>query len=358
MENKSQYLPYLDGLRGIAISIVVISHAGLGNYIPGKFGVTLFFFISGFLISRLLLAEMKEKGSIAFIPFYLRRFFRLYPALVLMIICSILASLIMHCHLSGQDIVAALLYYTNYYIGWFRIPVEDCKRILDILWSLSVEEHFYLIFPLLMHISLKKANPKNLSNFGILLVFICFASIAIRIGTYFSFADHAEASGKIYFSTHTRMDSIVWGCLATVLISMDKHGNFIRLVQKKWMLFLGILLLILSVAIRNDFFRQTFLFSFQGIGLFILVPAIGSDQKTIFKNLLSSPLLIFVGKISYSLYLFHWVSLKLSNYFFEEFSVAWQLFFWVVSIVLTLSSFYFVEKPFIQIRKKFGSSIV
>lgn len=357
MENKSHYLPYLDGLRGIAISIVVLSHAGLGHIIPGKFGVTLFFFISGFLISKLLLAEIKEKGQISFLPFYLRRFFRLYPALLVMIICSWLASLIMQCHLPAQDIFAALFYYTNYYIGWFRTPVEDCKRILDILWSLSVEEHFYFMFPLLVAVFLKKATPKPDTRFAYFLLFICVASIAIRIFTYYSFEDHQEAAGRIYFSTHTRMDSIVWGCLAAVLISKDNNARFVAILQNKWMQLSGILLLVLSVGIRNDFFRQSFLFSFQGIGLFLLVPAIGTYQKSIVKNLLSYRWLIFLGKISYSLYLFHWVFLKLSNYYFEEFSLAWQLFFWTGSLALSLGSFYLVEKPFIQIRKRFGSSI-
>jgi peptidoglycan/LPS O-acetylase OafA/YrhL len=358
MENKSGYIPYLDGCRALAISIVVFSHAGLGKIIPGKFGVTFFFFISGYLITRLLLAEMNEKGSIQFLPFYLRRLFRLYPALLVMIVCSAIAAYIMNCPLQTKDVFAALFYYTNYYIGWFRTPVEDCGRILDILWSLSVEEHFYLIFPLLIHLSLKKKQPESVPNFIKILVAFCAIGIAIRMGTYFYFdGDLQILPGRIYFSSHTRMDSIIWGCLASVLLFQQESTFYIKKIQNKWIIASALMALLLSVAIRNEFFRQTLLYSFQGYGLFILIPAIGLQNNTWIKNILASKWLIFIGKISYSLYLFHWIALKLSNHFFSEFSFTWQLFFWTLTILLSLGSYYGIEKPFVQLRKKFGSTI-
>lgn len=352
MENKTGYIPYLDGCRALAISIVVLSHAGLGHIIPGKFGVTFFFFLSGYLITRLLLAEIKEHGSIQFIPFYLRRLFRLYPALLVMIGCSAIAAYIMNCALPAKDYFAALFYYTNYYIGWYRTPVEDCARLLDILWSLSVEEHFYLAFPLLMQLFLREKK-----SFIWLLAALCVISIGIRYFTYQSFYPAVEESaGRIYFSTHTRLDSIIWGCLASVLLFRVESATYIKLVQNKWAIAIALLALLLSVAIRNELFRQTLLYSFQGLGLFIIVPAIGMASNPIVKNILSSKALIFIGKISYSLYLFHWIAIKLGNHYFEEWSWNWQLFFWPLTLALSLGSYYFVEKPFVQLRKKFGST--
>jgi peptidoglycan/LPS O-acetylase OafA/YrhL len=357
MEKKSGYIPYLDGCRALAISIVVFSHAGLGNIIPGKFGVTFFFFISGYLITRLLIAEIKEKGRIQFLPFYLRRLFRLYPALLVMIACSAIAMYLMNCHLSAKDVFAAIFYYTNYYIGWFRTPVEDCKRILDILWSLSVEEHFYLIFPLFIHLALKNNSAVSSNHLIKILVALCAIGIAIRVATYFYFNGNLSVlSGRIYFSTHTRMDSIIWGCLAAVLLFEKELAWYLKSLQNKWIIASALLALLLSVAIRNDFFRQTLLYSFQGYGLFILIPAIGEHKNEWVKNVISSKWFIFVGKISYSLYLFHWVALKLSNYYFFEFGLSWQLFFWTLTILLTLGSYYIVEKPFVRLRKKFGST--
>jgi len=370
MENKTGYIPYLDGCRALAISIVVLSHAGLGHIIPGKFGVTFFFFLSGYLITRLLLAEIAEKGSIQFIPFYLRRLFRLYPALLVMIGCSAIAAYIMQCALPAKDYFAALFYYTNYYIGWYRTPVEDCARILDILWSLSVEEHFYLAFPLVIQFFLQTKSAssngeaasagianKNIKQFAWLLVALCIVSIAIRYFTYEAFYPAVDNSaGRIYFSTHTRLDSIIWGCLAAVLLFRIESATYIKMVQNKWAIAAAVLALVLSVAIRNELFRQTLLYSFQGLGLFIIVPAIGMASNPIIKNILSSKFLIFIGKISYSLYLFHWIAIKLGNHYFPEWGLSWQLFFWPLTMALSLGSYYFVEKPFLKLRKKFGST--
>lgn len=358
--HKTGYIPYIDGARGIAIAFVVLSHAGVGHIIPGKFGVTLFFFLSGFLITRLLLAEMQEKGGIDFGSFYLRRLFRLYPALLVMIGCSVIATKIMQYALPINDIWASLFYYTNYYIGWFRTPVEDPGRILDILWSLSVEEHFYLAFPLLLQFFIKsseaKLNDEKLVKFAWFLLALCIASLAIRWFTYQQFYPAVEDSaGRIYFSTHTRLDSIIWGCLAALLLFGIESKQYIQQIKKTWVFGLGILLILLSLVIRNEGFRQSLHYSLQGIGLFLTIPAIGLFKNPWIKNILSHPAMIFVGKISYSLYLFHWIAAKLGNHYFEEWSWQWQLFFWPLTLLLSIGSYYFIEKPFVGLRKKYGS---
>jgi len=250
----------------MAISIVVLSHAGLGKFIPGKFGVTFFFFLSGFLITRLLLSEIKEQGNIHFTAFYLRRLFRLYPALLVMIICSVIAANLMQCSLSGKDIVAALFYYTNYYIGWFRSPVEDCSRLLDILWSLSVEEHFYLLFPLFIQIALSSNSNNLVKRFSKILLALCAISILIRVATYFYYQGNLDQiSGVIYFSTHTRMDSIIWGCLAAVFLFGNNNTSYSTLIQNKWIIASAILALLLSVVVRNDFLDRLFCTAFKAL---------------------------------------------------------------------------------------------
>ena len=117
--------------------------------------------------------------------------------------------------------------------------------------------------------------------------------------------------------------------------------------------------IVLSVAIRNELFRQTFVVFLSGIwGCSLLYPAIGMASNPMIKNILSSNAwLIFIGKISYSLYLFHWIAIKLGNHYFEEWSGNWQLLFWPLTLALSLGSYYLVEKPFVQLRKKFGSSL-
>lgn len=358
VNNTDKYLPYIDGCRGIAIAIVVLSHAGLGNFIPGKFGVTLFFFISGYLITKLLLLELTKKGHIGLKDFYLRRFFRLYPALLSMIIVSMGAAFVMQCFVPLKDILAALFYFTNYYIGWFRDPGTDCARILDIIWSLSVEEHFYFFFPFLFWLFLKKRTPTHSQNFLKLLVSLCFVALLARIQLLMSHPDNLSfVTGRVYFSTHTRMDSILWGCIAALLLFEVKSDWYQKILADQKYLMLGFFLLFLSVAIRNNAFRETLLFSFQGIGLFLIIPALGFKRRKIPMLFLENRILIFIGRISYSLYLFHWIALKFANSKAEEYSLHWHLIFWPLSILLTLSSYYFIEKPFVALRRRFGSHI-
>lgn len=359
ISNKDEHMSYIDGCRGIAILIVILSHAGLGKVIPGKFGVTFFFFISGFLITKLLLLEIEKKGRIDIGKFYLRRFFRLYPALVSMILVSLLLGSIIQCPVPGKDIASALFYFTNYYVGWIRPVVPDCLRLLDIIWSLSVEEHFYFFFPFLFSIFLSSSNPKALSAFTILLLILSITALAVRYGLYFSnTGDVSAVAGRIYFSSHTRMDSILWGCLSAIWLFGKGSTFFIPFISRKIVFFSGILLLFLSVAIRQELFRQTLLFSFQGIGLALLVPALHIPAYQAIRRIVESGALIFIGKISYSLYLFHWGISKLGNHFFAEHSWQWQLLFWPLTITCALISYHYVEQPFVALRRRFGSNAI
>jgi peptidoglycan/LPS O-acetylase OafA/YrhL len=114
----------------------------------------------------------------------------------------------------------------------------------------------------------------------------------------------------------------------------------------------------ISLLYRDNMFRQVLQFSFQGLGLLLLVPAIQFPRYVFFRKLLESRILVFIGHISYSLYLFHWGASKLANHWFDEFSVQWQLLFWLLTILLSLFSYFCVEKPFIGLRRRFGSGAV
>ena len=276
-----------------------------------------------------------------------------------MILISLLLGKIIQCPLPGKDIASALLYFTNYYIGWIRPAVPDCLRLLDIIWSLSVEEHFYFFFPFIVSIFLSKANSKSFTAFSIFLLIVSITALGFRYWLYFNnTADISSVAGKIYFSSHTRMDSILWGCLSAVLLFGKGSEFFIKLISRKIIFFTGITLLFLSVAIRQELFRQTLLFSFQGIGLALLIPALHIPVYQKIRKIIESGTLVFIGKISYSLYLFHWGFSKLANHFFSEHSWQWQLLFWPLTILFALSSYRYIEQPFIALRRKFGSKAV
>src|SRR6201986_2771681 len=141
-------IPSLDGLRAISISIVLVSHAGYGGVVPGGLGVTIFFFLSGYLITTLLLDEHQRTGRIHIGKFYLRRVFRLFPPLLvtLAIAYSLVILGLLDGGISWGGVLAQLLYFANYYALFFD-PGNTTAAGTGILWSLAGEEHVYMLYP-------------------------------------------------------------------------------------------------------------------------------------------------------------------------------------------------------------------
>ena len=159
-------IPSLDGIRAVSILMVVVSHCGLGKWVPGGFGVTIFFFLSGYLITTLMRREHAKTGTLSLNDFYIRRCLRILPPSFIVIAISLLLALIFHETLSWVGVFANVAYFTNYYEcfgGRSDIPG------LNILWSLAVEEHFYMVFPLLYLLTCHTSRSRQ----GTLLVSLC-----------------------------------------------------------------------------------------------------------------------------------------------------------------------------------------
>ena len=177
------YVPALDGLRAVSIGLVVICHCGLDRVVPAGFGVTLFFFISGLLISRLLLAELQRTGHIELLHFYFMRFLRLMPALYLSVAVAALAFAAIGFAMTPLHYSAALFYWANYfgvyfsdvYGGFATAPHSDVQNPFAVLWSLAVEEHFYFMFPALLLLFAKRLRVL----LGVLAL-LCLAALAWR----------------------------------------------------------------------------------------------------------------------------------------------------------------------------------
>ncbi len=347
------YIPGLDGIRAIAVLIVIIAHFGLTNLIPGGFGVTVFFFISGFLITRLLLAEARTKGKIHLKDFYIRRIVRLYPALIFMVVGS--TALYLGLGQGGPkplEFTAALGYFTNIYQVAVRAGGELPFMPWTHLWSLAVEEHFYLIFPLLMVL------------FGVFkrrLVWALMGLLALvplwRLFTYSTF-ETLPVVDYNYMMTDARIDSIVWGCLLSVLLDKDIwEGLFQKLIG--WLPIIGAgAILLLCFALRDESFRYIWRYSLQGAALFVLVLNLYFFRPVRWSlGILELWPLVWMGRLSYPLYLWHFPVLDISHRFMEpglkQLSVAI-----VGSLGISIFSFFLVEKPFMALRKRFGAHIV
>ncbi|MES1202552.1 MAG: acyltransferase [Pseudomonadota bacterium] len=360
---KTKHLPALDGLRALSVLLVMVSHAGLGDLVPGGLGVTVFFFISGFLITRLLLEEHESKGSIAFLRFYTRRFLRLGPALVVYVAIASAALIVVGGVFSLADTFAALLYYANYYqiFGDFQhvtvaTPAGEAVRLnspFSILWSLAIEEHFYLLFPLTL--SLLAGNLKR----G-LWVFV--AALFMVLAWRLVLVSHANAHDRIYMGTDTRIDSLLYGVIAAIAARRmgARFASWGKLTLAAFAI--GSVLLVGSLLLRDPAFRETYRYSLQGVALSAIVPAlVFAPSLSLFRRALELPLLTYLGKLSYSLYLYQYLVVMLASWFcatrgLPQYGVIWIVIFAALTLLLAVASYHGVEQPFLKWRRRLDST--
>lgn len=340
----NDYIPALDGLRAIAILIVLFSHIFSFPLFPGGFGVTVFFFISGFLITRLIFSEIHLKQEFSIKRFYFRRFLRLYPPLVFIVFVNSIYVFLQGEIPSGQEFSAIFLYYWNYY------GLLGGKSILAMgaLWSLAVEEHFYIVYPWL--IKLLKNSFKAIFCLAVVLVFMILLWRIFLLSHF-----HFVGGHYTYSSTDTRIDSILYGCLLSLFLEFDIAKKIITKVSSRYVFILAVILLLLCFLIRGDFFRETIRYSIQGIALWIIFASLLFTEKYNFlKLILEHKVLVYIGKISYSLYLWNmfivfvivptWVDVN--NQMLFAFTSA------LLSVLVASFSYYCLEKPFAKLRHK------
>jgi peptidoglycan/LPS O-acetylase OafA/YrhL len=335
-------IPGLDGLRAISILLVMLSHSGLQSVVPGVFGVTIFFFISGFLITSLLLAERKATNTISIRRFYLRRVLRLYPPLLTYIIAM---SVVWAAQGLAPDFIGlfgALFYFANYlYALWpEHVAVYGAH-----LWSLSVEEHFYLFFPLLFVLGMGR-------NKIALCVLIALA-LAIRvIETHFGMSETYTS-----VATECRYDTILTGCLTAIVVNSGGNHRLLRLAVHPMVVVLALCVVLSTFVIRDPTFRQTFRFTMQNAALVPLVlAAVFTPRYLAVKAILNWTPVKWIGVLSYSLYLWHFALFDLAKAVVSEapaviqYSIGWPLAFCAALLI-----YFLVERPMFRLRRWAGS---
>jgi peptidoglycan/LPS O-acetylase OafA/YrhL len=297
-------IPSLDGLRAVAVAIVVAAHLGLRQFVPGEFGVTIFFFLSGFLITTLLRMEFERTGGINLSRFYLRRALRLLPPFYLVLGLATLltlAGVIAGQMIRLDGVMPQLLYMSNYQViqsGWWvgRAPGTP------IYWSLAVEEHFYLVFPFL-YLLLRRHLPSPRRQL-LVLAALCAAVLAWRCLLVFGLD---AANDRTYVATDTRMDSILFGSMLAVC-GNPVLGGYDAATDRRWRqiyLPLGLVALLTTFLIRHPQFQQSLRYSLQGMALVpVFVVAMRWHDRGVFR-LLNLRWIRFVGVLSYSIYLVH-----------------------------------------------------
>jgi peptidoglycan/LPS O-acetylase OafA/YrhL len=300
-------IPSLDGLRAISISIVLVSHAGYGSVVPGGLGVTIFFFLSGYLITTLLMDERERSGHINIGKFYLRRVFRLFPPLLvtLVIADSLVILGLLGGGVSWAGVLAQVLYFANYY-GLFFDPGNTTAAGTGILWSLAVEEHFYMIYPAVLTGLLALGLSRQ--RIVVVLAIVCLAVLAWRM--YLASQPDFETE-RTYYGSDTRIDSIVFGCLLALTANprSAKAGTsnpFLKPTSAT-LLAAAAIVMAMTIAWRDVYFRETFRYSLQGLALMpVFYFAISYAARFPF-TLLNHPWVARIGVYSYAMYLIHHV---------------------------------------------------
>jgi peptidoglycan/LPS O-acetylase OafA/YrhL len=347
MASVSRYVPELDGLRGIAIIAVLVHHQLTPFSLSGGFlGVDLFFVLSGFLITSLLLDEFEKTGSISLKNFCMRRGLRLGPALALYLLASLVVSY--HRELISVTnqiklIVIALLYSTNWRLafGW-----DSTLDPTAIIWSLSIEEQFYLIWPLLVISALALKLKRRFILTGLVLTIL---AVVLHRNLLLN---EAVPLTRLYYGTDTRADALLVGCMLALL-----PVTAISVRVKPWLNLASIFSaagLVYLIVVSN--FRDWFLYrgGFTVVAVLtatLIFVAVNSPPRLLSALLKWSPLRWF-GRISYGLYLWHWLVVQNTSLWYLGYWEPWARL--AIAVAIASASFYFVERPFNRLKSRFG----
>lgn len=295
----------LDALRAVAVLLVIVNHLGPDRIGPvmvfdGSVGVELFFVISGFLITWLLLGEHARHGRIALGAFYQRRVARLLPASLAYVLLGMGLLALREQPIPWGAVVSTLLYGTNYYQAF----TGAASHYLSHCWSLAVEEQFYLVWPFLLAALLRRGqSPRRALAVSIPLVWLYKAVLIFGFGV---------GEDYLYRALETRMDQLCAGCLLAVLLTAPRWRRlFEQLARWRWplpALVAGVLLsttLLRETGVVAD--QQLYGFALETVLLCLLLPLVLIEARGqgMLAACLNAPVLVLIGQISYGMYLYH-----------------------------------------------------
>lgn len=346
---KSFHIPALDGIRAVSIAIVFVAHAGLGTIVPGGFGVTVFFFLSGFLITTLLRREYARDARISFKNFYVRRALRIFPpfygAMLLATVMALAGLAPGGVDFRGVGLLAA--HFGNYaQILWEEIHLPAGTGVY---WSLAVEEHYYLTFPFIAFWLLRAGKMR-------LTVSVLLALAAAVLLWRIYLVENGASVPRTYLATDTRIDSILWGCLLAMVRNPVMDTPFESSFAKEvGVLLLSGVVLVFCFVYRDDAFRETYRYTLQGIALLpVFYLAVLRSYWPVFKWLDWRPVR-YIGMLSYTLYLVHDMMLHSLDYMMSDTARPLRgVLAAALSITIAALSYHYMEKPLATWRKKFS----
>ena len=354
------HIPSLDGIRACAVLMVMVAHFGFDNVVPGGYGVTVFFFLSGYLITTLMRREYTKTRRIDLWAFYLRRTLRIFPPMYLTMAMLMSFSFIF-AEQVGMFSWKAVLYQLFFLTNYLKIISPEAADLANgavaamprplgtgVYWSLAIEEHFYMGFPLLMMFLMPRLTRGKIA---LVLLGTCVLGLLWRMHLI-----HNAGAGhvRVYYGTFCRLDSIMYGCVLALWGNpfLDKPFR-LHPVVKAVLVILALGATATTFVYKDEAFRETWRYTIQGVALFPLFYFAVTEHKTPFFSWLSLGWLRYIGALSYTLYLVHLGLWSLFEILKPEWSHATRFATCgVLSFAYAIAMYYAVEQPCARLRKR------
>ena len=353
MGKKRRYITGLDGIRAIAVIMVLAYHLKLALFKSGFLGVTVFFILSGYLITGILISEVEEEGTIDLKNFWLRRIRRLVPAVMSMAVVIIFVSAVVNKIIftkGCKDFLASVLGFNNWWQIFNKVSYFEAAGVpspFTHCWSLAIETQFYLIYPLFLLgiYKLAKSRGEGRAKRGLLFAGVTLLLALISVILMIALVNPQQDASRVYYGTDTRAFSLLFGALLAILW---EYRMVPRRLSASVNMVLGsvsfAVLLVMTIAINgssNFWYRGG---QFFGTILTVLMVYAVSGRKTCLSRFLSNPVLKWIGDRSYSIYLWHYPIILLIS---KGIKASWwiTLIEIVLSVVLAELSYRFIETP-------------
>lgn len=331
--NSLSYMPALDGARAVAVALVFARHGFPESTFPGGLGVDVFFVISGFLITRILLREYDRDGTIHLRQFYVKRLLRLYPALLLVVVVFVALWWLVSGSLRNNLLQSAVA--VSYTSNIFVTLRESGLGHLGHTWSLAMEEQFYLVWPPILLLLLRRRMRRQ--TIVLILAIAATASLAGWILT-----------GNDYpYNPLTKAGALIIGCIAALMVAKKPAQNTL-------LAYLGLAVITLAfIAESTGLLQRTWTMPLVILGVVPVILHLSFGRGIMVRGL-SARWIAYLGVISYGLYLWHYPIMWALRYSstLPDFAVT------AIALVLTFAaaalSFHFVERPALRLKERIG----
>lgn len=336
-------LPGLDGFRMVAVMAVVLAHSGVGAFFSARHGVAGFFVLSGFLITWLLLKEYDKAGRVSLRDFYMRRSLRIFPAYYAFLFASIGWDLFRGNDDINDVILPGLFYLVNYH----NALEGHSSSSLAHLWSLAIEEQFYLLWPMAFIVLIRRGK-----NF--VLGFLVFVSVIVMVWRSYSFSVLDFGTSYVYNAFDTRFDNLAIGCALAFLLEKKHFLEFANnLSSRFWMPLVTLTLLTISRLVTSSDYSYGPAFTLDALLLAVLLLQLIRLSQGRVWGWLNHSVSVYLGVISYPIYLWHVWGIQAGKkliFLPESLQLVAGI---VISCMLAALSYHLLEKQFLLLKHKY-----